>query len=305
MTMQIAGAEDVVLQSDAEPAAKQVVHAVQACRVRLGLRTEPRFVPRASHASNGVAGQAVSTVRRLALTLKAHLEDRAKIKLTGQMPLFSWIMQHASFLHNRFFTTTKGLPPFEVINGRRYRGQLVQFGECCVGFCPTKYKGDFQWRKGVWAGINEKNGSHILLSETVLLRHVPFAGFLKPEESQCVAEEIVSAKWLPWDYGGSLRRKRALYTSRAGMGEQQQQQQRRRDRAKERESKQHQQNPQETHMETNKQQRQQRPGQAREQPEQQQNPQETQMETSKQQQAETWVVLVVLPRSIVVQCQWK
>lgn len=69
-TMQIAGAEDVVLQSDAEPAAKQVVHAVQACRVRLGLRTEPRFVPRASHASNGVAEKAVSTVRRLALTLK-------------------------------------------------------------------------------------------------------------------------------------------------------------------------------------------------------------------------------------------
>ncbi|CAE7948885.1 unnamed protein product [Symbiodinium sp. KB8] len=212
-TMQIAGAEDVVLQSDAEPAAKQVVHAVQACRVRLGLRTEPRFVPRASHASNGVAEKAVSTVRRLALTLKAHVEDRAKIKLSGQMPLFSWIMAHAAFLHNRFFTTCKGLPPYEVINGRRYRGQLVQFGECCVGFCPTKYKGDLQWRKGVWAGINEKNGSHILLSdtgafETRSLRRLP-------EESQWVAEQIVTAKGLPWDYGGSTRRKRALYTSRA------------------------------------------------------------------------------------------
>ncbi|CAE7252941.1 unnamed protein product, partial [Symbiodinium necroappetens] len=164
-TMQIAGAEDVVLQSDAEPAAKQVVHAVQA-----------------------------------------HVEDRAKIKL-------SWIMAHAAFLHNRFFTTCKGLPPYEVVHGRRYRGQLVQFGECCVGFCPTKYKGDLQWRKGVWAGINEKNGSHILLSdtgafETRSLRRLP-------EEGQWVAEQIVTAKGLPWDYGGSARRKRALYTSRA------------------------------------------------------------------------------------------
>ncbi|CAE7403195.1 unnamed protein product, partial [Symbiodinium microadriaticum] len=212
-TMQIAGAEDVVLQSDAEPAAKQVVHAVQACRVRLGLRTVPRFVPRASHASNGVAEKAVSTVRRLALTLKAHVEDRAKIKLSGQMPLFSWIMAHAAFLHNRFFTTCKGLPPYEVVHGRRYRGQLVQFGECCVGFYPTKYKGDLQWRKGVWAGVNEKNGSHILLSdtgafETRSLRRLP-------EDSQWVAEQIVTAKGLPWDYGGSTRRKRALYTSRA------------------------------------------------------------------------------------------
>ncbi|CAE7826846.1 unnamed protein product, partial [Symbiodinium necroappetens] len=155
-TMQIAGAEDVVLQSDAEPAAKQVVHAVQ---------------------------------------------DRAKIKLSGQMPLFSWIMAHAAFLHSRFFTTCKGLPPYEVVHGRRYRGQLVQFGECCIGFCPTKYKGDLQWRKGVWAGINEKNGSHILLSdtgafETRSLRRLP-------EEGQWVAEQIVTAKGLPWDYGGS------------------------------------------------------------------------------------------------------
>ena len=197
-TMQIAGAEDVVLQSDAEPAAKQVVHAVQACRVRLGLRTVPRFVPRASHASNGVAEKAVSTVRRLALTLKAHVEDRAKIKLSGQMPLFSWIMAHAAFLHNRFFTTCKGLPPYEVVHGRRYRGQLVQFGECCVGFYPTKYKGDLQWRKGVWAGINEKNGSHILLTTPAPSKPAPFAG---SEESQWVAEKIVTAKGLPGTMG--------------------------------------------------------------------------------------------------------
>eukprot|EP00439_Symbiodinium_sp_Y106_P015244 s7793_g2.t1 len=213
MAMQIAGADDIVVQSDPEASAKQVVHAVQACRTRLGLTTETRFIPRASHASNGVAEKAISTVRRLALTLKAHLEDRAKIKLSGEFPVFSWIMRHAAFLHNRFFVTSKGLPPYEILNSRVYKDQLVQFGECCVGFHPTKYKGDLQWRKGIWVGVNERNSSHVLLTsegafETRSIRRLP-------EEGQWVAEDIVGAKGLPWDYGGSLRRKRALYTSRA------------------------------------------------------------------------------------------
>ena len=74
----------------------------------------------------------MSTIRRHALTLKAHLEDRIKAKVGGHTHVFSWLLRHSGFLHNRFFVTNKGLPPYEVVNSKRYVGKLLPFGESCV-----------------------------------------------------------------------------------------------------------------------------------------------------------------------------
>ena len=75
------------MQGDPEPAVKQVINSVESCRVRLGCATETRLAPRGSHASNGVAGKAVDAVRRNALTLKAHIEDRIKAQVGGHCPI--------------------------------------------------------------------------------------------------------------------------------------------------------------------------------------------------------------------------
>ncbi|CAE7941469.1 unnamed protein product, partial [Symbiodinium necroappetens] len=161
----IAGSEDVVVQGDTEPAIGQILNAIQACRARLGLRTVVRQVPRDSHQSNGVAEKAVSTLRRLALTLKAHLEERIKASTSGSLPVFAWLMKHAAFLHNRFFVGTKGTPPYEAVHGRRFRGKLIPFGEKCIGYVKSKFKGDLQWRKAVFVGVNERTGAYALLGE--------------------------------------------------------------------------------------------------------------------------------------------
>ncbi|CAE7778784.1 unnamed protein product [Symbiodinium sp. CCMP2592] len=116
VSMLFGGAEDSVVQGDTEPAIGQILNAVQACRAKLGLRTVVRQVPRDSQ-SNGVAEKAVSTLRRLALTLKAHLEERTKIKISGVNPGFS--------------STPR---------------RLVPFGEQRIGYVKPKFKGDLQWR---------------------------------------------------------------------------------------------------------------------------------------------------------------
>ena len=211
----IGGSEDVVVQGDTEPAIGQILNAIQACRTRLGLRTVVRQVPRDSHQSNGVAEKAVSTLRRLALTLKAHAEERAKVKISGTHPVFAWLMKHAAFLHNRFFVGTKSTPPFEAVYGKRFRGKLIAFGEVCIGHVKSKFKGDLQWRKAVFVGINERTGAYVLLTdeggfETRSLRRLPL-------EEQWSAEALVNAKGLPWDLGGKVKRKRALYTSRPAL----------------------------------------------------------------------------------------
>ena len=211
LSLQLAGGNEVIIQADPEPSARQILHAFQACRSKLGLRTTTREAPKGSHASNGVAEKAVSTVRAHARTLKADLESRLQIEISGHLPVYAWMLRHSSFIHNRFFVTSKGLPPYEVVNGTKYKGKLLVFGEQCIFYAGSRYKGDLQWRKGVWVGINERNQAHVLLTpdgavESRSIRRLP-------SENQWCAEAVVGARGLPWSYGGSAKRKRPIYTS--------------------------------------------------------------------------------------------
>ena len=88
LSMQVAGATEVVLQGDPEPSIKQVLHAVEACRVKLRLRAV-QLAPAGSHASNGQAEKAVSTVRRNAMTLKCFLERRVSARVSVESILSS------------------------------------------------------------------------------------------------------------------------------------------------------------------------------------------------------------------------
>ena len=211
LSLQLAGGDEVVVQGDPEPAMKQVLNSVEACRTKLGLRTQVSLTAKDSHQSNGVVEKAVSTIRRLALTLKTHLEDRLKVAIGGQLAIFSWLLRHAAFLHNRFFVTNKTLPPFEVVFARRYQGRLLVFGEACLFRRPTKYKGDVQWRKGIWVGTNDRNNCHVLLTEDGAFESRSIRRL--PAESQWDPERVVNAKGLPWCYAGHQRRKKPLYTS--------------------------------------------------------------------------------------------
>ena len=139
------------------------------------------------------------------------MEGRIKAKVEGHNHAFAWLNRHAAFLHNRFATGARGSPPFEVMFGRRYRGKLLPFGEKCIFFKGTKHKADVQWERGIWLGISERNGSHILgtpsgVSESRSRRRLP-------ESEQWDAEMVLAMKGLPWSYMGTSRRKRPLYSS--------------------------------------------------------------------------------------------
>ena len=98
LSMQVCPGGTVVVKSDTEPSAKQVVNAVCACRSKLGLKTETRWISKASHGSNGQVEKGLGTIRRNALTLKAFVEDRVKRRIEGHYHTYSWFLPHAAFL---------------------------------------------------------------------------------------------------------------------------------------------------------------------------------------------------------------
>ena len=155
--MLVSPGEPITLQCDPEAP----INAVESCRSRLGPATHKVWVPRASHAPNGMAEKAVDIVRTNALTLKAFLEGRIGAVIEGHRHIYRWLMRHSSFLYNRF-GVCRGAPPFEILYGRRFKGKLFPFGEVVLFHRASKHRGELQWLRGVWLGLNERNNANVL-----------------------------------------------------------------------------------------------------------------------------------------------
>ena len=132
------------------------------------------------------------------------------MEIQGHLPIFAWMLRRSSFIHNRFFVTSKGLAPYEVIHGRRYSGKLLVFGEQCIFYTGSRFKGDLQRRKGIWAAVNERNNARVILTNTGA--HESRSVRRLPAESQWSAEAVTAAKGFPWAYGETKRR-RPIYSA--------------------------------------------------------------------------------------------
>ncbi|CAE7886457.1 unnamed protein product [Symbiodinium sp. KB8] len=162
LSLQVAPGQSVLFQGDPEPSIRQIINACEACRARLGLATEKRWVPRASHASNGQAEKAIQTIRTNGLTLRSFVEARIGASIEGHRHFYPWVMRHAGFLYNRFSVNPRGATSYELMHGRVFRGQLVPLGEQVLYYRPSKHRGDLQWCRGIWLGVHERNGAHLI-----------------------------------------------------------------------------------------------------------------------------------------------
>ena len=159
-------APNVILQCDPEPAMLQLCRSVQACRSKLGLQTTVRRAVKGDHQANGRVEKAISTTRRLAVTLKSALEEKLQMKITGSMAIFPWLIRHAAFLLN-YFSVQSGSrrTSFEMLTDCRYGGVLAEFGETVFFYKPRAEKAEAKWQKAIWVGKNWVNDGHIVLTE--------------------------------------------------------------------------------------------------------------------------------------------
>ena len=208
-TVSLHGEETITMQSDGEPSIKSLVRSVAAARQRLGKRTNQRTTPVGDHAANGAAERAIQTVRRLGNCFAEAFEERAG-KLSVGSHLRVWVQGHAAFIYNRFHVLP-GLnkTPFELAyGGKLFEQKLCEFGEVVYGRVLRKYKGEAQWIKGVWCGINPHNGAHRLMST---FGHIECNAVRRgTAEVQMTAAEIEKEMFgLPWEHGVVEKRRQA------------------------------------------------------------------------------------------------
>ena len=169
------GRSDIILKTDGEPAIKAVQNRVQALRHG---RTVPRNPPAYNPQANGPCEKAVQDVTALLRSIKIALEYRMKVKIHDDAPIMQWALEHAVFLLNKLNVHKEdGMTSYERLTGRKWRRQLVEFGELVLAKLALrrreKGKAKKQKRKlahrcvqAVWVGQVARTGEHIVILDS-------------------------------------------------------------------------------------------------------------------------------------------
>ena len=115
----------VTHHSDKESAICWVRDRVQANLTERGMSVTTRASPTHSHESNGGAERAVQSVRGLARTLVAQVEDRTGLIFGADSPLCLWAFRHAGWILTRFVRRRDtGMTPHAKLFCKQYRQPL-------------------------------------------------------------------------------------------------------------------------------------------------------------------------------------
>ena len=120
------GRSQVILKPDGEPAIKALQGRIVSLRKA---QTVPRNPPAYNPQSNGPCEKAVQDVTGQLRTLKIALEQRVGIKVNEDLPVMEWLLEHSSFLLNKFSVGKDGMTAHERATGRRWKRPILEFGE--------------------------------------------------------------------------------------------------------------------------------------------------------------------------------
>ena len=156
------GYSEVSVRGDNEPSMTLLVDKVVQARTQVGLRTTKSPSQPYEHQTNGLAEQAIQSLRDIGTSLLWQVKERSGFELCTDSDLTSWAYIHASFLHN-CFAVQAGTTAYERAFHVRYQSKLAQFGET-VYFAlaaPSVKKGRPKFIKGIFIGKSLQNDSYL------------------------------------------------------------------------------------------------------------------------------------------------
>ena len=120
------GYKRIVFKSDNEPAILALKHAVKnECPIEIVMEESPV----GESASNGEVENAFKCVEGQFRTMKSHLEEEYGEKLVSTHMCVPWMIRHAAELIDRFAVDSDGRTGYQRRKGKRFGGQMMQFGE--------------------------------------------------------------------------------------------------------------------------------------------------------------------------------
>ena len=104
--------------------------------------------------SNGLAERSVGIFEDQFRTLKHALETRLKRRLPSDHPVTAWLVEHTSFVLNKYALDSDGRTAYGRLHGREGHERTCEFGERVICYVPKKLRAklDQRWRYGIFLG---------------------------------------------------------------------------------------------------------------------------------------------------------
>ena len=158
------------MKSDNEPAIVALKQAVKAERPEEIIMEES---PVGESASNGEVENAIKQVEGQFRTFKSCLEEKLGRKLVREHMCVPWLIRHAAETIDRYAVGVDGKTNYQRRKGKKFGGTVVEFGEKIL-FLRAKSVGrdkfDSRWEDGIWLGIREESGEHIIGTKDGVLK---------------------------------------------------------------------------------------------------------------------------------------
>ena len=161
--------------------------------------------PELSHpgesASNGLAERSVGEFMDQLRTLKTALESRLKVRLASSHPVTHWLIEHTSYVLNKFSLGTDGHTPYGRLHGREGQERICEFGERVMWYVPKKLRSklDQRWRYGVFLGRSMSSDQNFVglnngdvVCARAIVRMIP--------ETRWDADRIGAIRITPFDF---------------------------------------------------------------------------------------------------------
>ena len=190
------GHQAVILRCDDEPSTVALANSTRKSLRSFGVSCKLEFVTVGNHQGNGAAEVTVQVIRQLGMCFLQRLEAGGgldKPVFGAHHPLTAWCLIHASWIHNRY-ATTSGQTAYERAFDSPYQGRICQFGEVVLAYVKSTKKFVRSWRQ------KERRGARCWLRRS---RYVAreFA-WLTPEREDVFspASSAVVSRLLPYCY---------------------------------------------------------------------------------------------------------
>jgi len=200
----IFGYTSFILKSDQEPAILALKKAVQTQLQLEGAKIDQIMMeesPVGESGSNGEVENAIKECTGQFRTLKCKLEDNYGFRLLASHAAMPWLVRYAAETIFRHKVGQDGKTARERLRGRKFKRELVEFGEC-VWYLKPKSKGkekfETRWGTGVWLGIREESGEIFIGTAAGVLKVRSVRRKSSPEE-KWNAELFKSLVGVPWE----------------------------------------------------------------------------------------------------------
>ena len=153
----------LIIRTDGEAAIKDL--ASEVARARGDLPTVLETPPPSDSRANGYAERAVRSLEEQVRVLKTAFQGATKKELDVLSPGMAWLVEHSADTLNKGLVGPDGRTAHERVRGRRYHGELFEFGQVILSKIPGKPVGGVvqpRWIKGIWLGKLWSSDEHIV-----------------------------------------------------------------------------------------------------------------------------------------------